>query len=79
MVLCDGLLIVCSQSGTRRPSSSTMSGPGPGGHGAGELRYRDKHLIRHAHLQRYHARVDYEHEDEQGFAWRRIDVSDRTH
>ena len=52
MVLCDGLLIVCSQSGTRRPSSSTMSGPGPGGHGAGELRYRDKHLIRQAHLHR---------------------------
>ena len=43
MVLCDGLLIVCSQTTARRPSTNAMSGPTSV---QGELRYRDKYMIR---------------------------------
>ena len=39
VILCDGLLIVCSLP-ARRSSTSTMAGP------ASELRYRDKFFIR---------------------------------
>ena len=61
MILCDGLLIVCSQTGTRRPSTST-SGPTNVGHGAGgELRYRDKYLIRLINIG--------DREDEEGIKW----------
>ena len=41
VILCDGLLIVCSQTATRRPSTS-MAAPAS----LGELRYRDKYAIR---------------------------------
>ena len=41
VILCDGLLIVCSQTGSRRPSTS-MASPAS----LGELRYRDKFTIR---------------------------------
>jgi len=62
VILCDGLLIVCSQAGTRRPSSSTMSGPTSVGHGAGgELRFRDKYLIRLINIG--------DREDEEGIKW----------
>eukprot|EP00092_Neocalanus_flemingeri_P012439 GFUD01013410.1.p1 GENE.GFUD01013410.1~~GFUD01013410.1.p1 ORF type:complete len:1387 (-),score=368.57 GFUD01013410.1:1178-5338(-) len=62
VILCDGLLIVCSQTGTRRPSSSTMSGPTSVGHGAGgELRFRDKYLIRLINIG--------DREDEEGIRW----------
>jgi len=61
VILCDGLLIVCSQTGTRRPSTST-SGPTNVGHGAGgELRYRDKYLIRLINIG--------DREDEEGIKW----------
>ena len=43
--LCDGLLIVCTLSNTRRPSASTMSGSGSSVV-QGELKYRDKYFIR---------------------------------
>lgn len=39
VILCDGLLLVCSLP-ARRSSTSTMAGP------ASELRYRDKFFIR---------------------------------
>ena len=39
VILCDGLLIVCSLP-ARRSSTSTMAGP------QSELRYRDKYFIR---------------------------------
>ena len=62
VILCDGLLIVCSQAGTRRPSSSTMAGPSSMGHGAGgELRFRDKYLIRLINIG--------DREDEEGIKW----------
>ena len=41
VILCDGLLIVCSQTGSRRPSTS-MAAPTS----QGELRFRDKFTIR---------------------------------
>jgi len=62
VILCDGLLIVCSQTGTRRPSSSTMTAPTIVGHGAGgELRFRDKYLIRLINIG--------DREDEEGIKW----------
>ena len=46
VILCDGLLIVCSQV-LRRPGKSAISGLSSMGYGAGgELRFRDKYLIR---------------------------------
>jgi len=55
VILCDGLLIVCSQqTGGRRPSSSSASSSA-----AGELRYRDKYLIRLISIQ--------DREDEENF------------
>jgi len=63
VILCDGLLIVCTQqnSSARRPSNSAMSGSAPG-HGAGtDLRYRDKYLIRLINL--------YDREDEETLRW----------
>lgn len=63
VVLCDGLLIVCSQSQTvRRPSQSAMGGPTIVGHGAGgELKYREKFLIRLINIA--------DREDEEGIRW----------
>ena len=43
VVLCDGLLIVCYQTTARRPSTNAMSGSTSV---QGELRYRDKYMIR---------------------------------
>ena len=44
VILCDGLLIICSQV-LRRPGKSAISGPTSMGVGW-ELRFRDKYLIR---------------------------------
>jgi len=46
VILCDGLLIVCSQVVTRRPSASTNSMHMSGSSSSGELRFRDKYFIR---------------------------------
>jgi len=63
VVLCDGLLIVCSQNqAVRRPSQSTAAGPSGPGHGAvGELKYREKFLIRLINIG--------DREDEEGIRW----------
>jgi len=63
VVLCDGLLIVCSQNqAVRRPSQSTAAGPsGPGHAAVGELKYREKFLIRLINIG--------DREDEEGIRW----------